>query len=519
MRGATAARMRRRAAAVMTVAMACVVLPSVPLAAAVRYETSVTMYSDGEWVGGGAQRFYYPGNGSVSVSGSRAGIWVGVSGGAPPASFGMEFTPPSGKLLDTGLYTGAERSSFREAGRPGIDISGDGRGCNTITGRFDIKELVTRDGKIQRLWLTYEQHCEGGIDALFGEVRYRMPTTSTGIRMGAQGIWWPNAEVRAPVTVAPVTVMGGGTAATVKSATITGLHKGDFSKRVDDCTGVRLRSGDLCQIWIRVTPTAPGPRVATLVVEDSTGARRRVSLDIFVEGGRTRLYMESDDGDYIGGGGTYTYTPRNASIGVGGNRQYVSGGLDGSDGSWWYFTFAAPDGDILAPGVTYKASRYPFNGTGAGMDVSGEGRGCNQLSGTFTVKHAAYWQDGTLKSFKVNFEQHCEHATPALRGTLEYRLPVGDVTPPGAVSGVTLSRDGSSAEVRWTNPSSDYAATIVRYVQGGGVAALANSARSAQAGAARSATIKGLRAGRPLVVWIYAIDAAGNVSRVRTIRG
>ena len=519
MRG-RAGRIWRRVTPVVVAVLALAAAPLPTASAAVRYETSVTMYTDGEYIGGGSQRFYYPGNGSVVVGGNRTGIGVGVSGGAPSASFSMEFTPPSGKLLDTGLYSGAERSAFREAGRPGIDIHGDGRGCNEITGRFDIKDLAVADGKIQRLWLTYEQHCEGGINALFGEVRYRMPSSATGVRMGAQAIWWPDDQVRAPVTVAPVTVIGGSTAATVKSATITGLHRGDFTKRVDECTGVRLGSGDLCQIWIRVTPTAPGPRVATLVIEDSTGARRRVSLDIFIEGGRTRLYMQSDTGDYIGQGATYSYTPRNASIGVGGNRQYVGGGLDGSDGSWWYFSFAAPDGDILAPGVTYKASRYPFHGTGGGMDISGEGRGCNELSGKFTVKHASYWQDGTLRSFAASFEQHCEHATPALRGVVEYRLPVGDVTPPAAVSGVSLVRDGSTARVRWTNPaSSDYAATIVRYVQGGGLAGAVNSGRPALAGAATSATIHGLGAARPLVVRIYALDAAGNVSTVRTVRG
>ena len=511
---------QRRTSVFVAIVLICAGLSAAaPAAAATRTETSVTMYTDGEWVGGSAQRFYYPGNGSVTVSGNRTGIHVGVSGGAPSASFGMEFTPPSGTLLSTGLYTGAERSAFREAGRPGIDISGDGRGCNTITGQFDIKDMAVVDGKIVRLWLTYQQHCEGGIDALFGEVRYRIPITAPGVQMGAQSIWWPSADVNAPVTVVPVTVIGRGSDVTVKSATITGLHSGDFTKRVDDCTGVTLAAGELCQIWIRVTPRVAGPRVASLWITDSTGARRRVMLDIFVRGGRTRLYMKGEPGDYIVGDNTYTYTPANASIGAYGNRKYVGGGLDGSDGSWWYFDFEAPDGDILAPGATYNATRYPFNGTGAGMDVSGDGRGCNQLSGTFTVRHAAYWGDGTLRSFAVDFEQHCEHATAALRGTFEYRLPVGDVTAPAGVSGLTIARDGRRATVRWTNPAAaDYAATIVRYVQGGGVAASPNSGRLAAAGAVTSTTLSGLRTG-PVTVWVYAIDAAGNVSRVARVRG
>jgi hypothetical protein len=67
------------------------------------------------------------------------------------------------------VYVGAQRAPFREAGRPGIEISGDGRGCNTISGSFEVRELVVAaDGSVQRAWIMYEQHCEGGTAALFG---------------------------------------------------------------------------------------------------------------------------------------------------------------------------------------------------------------------------------------------------------------------------------------------------------------------------------------------------------------
>jgi hypothetical protein len=106
----------------------------------------------------------------------------------------------------------------------------------------------------------------------------------------------------------------------------------------------------------------------------------------------------------------------------------VSFGIDGANGDWWYGDFVPEQGDILAAGSTYEATRYPFNGSGAGMDVSGEGRGCNQLSGTFTVTEATFDEDGRLRTFGTSFEQHCEHMTPALRGTFEFRA--GDTTPP-----------------------------------------------------------------------------------------
>jgi hypothetical protein len=55
-----------------------------------------------------------------------------------------------------------------------MDVSGSGRGCNTLTGRFEILELVrTPSGGIERCAVDFEQHCEGGVAALHGALRYR----------------------------------------------------------------------------------------------------------------------------------------------------------------------------------------------------------------------------------------------------------------------------------------------------------------------------------------------------------
>ena len=86
-----------------------------------------------------------------------------------------------------------------------------------------------------------------------------------------------------------------------------------------------------------------------------------------------------------------------------------------------------------APGTTFDATRYPFNGNGAGMDWSGNGRGCNTITGTFTVKRISVSLDGTtMKYVSLDFEQHCEGGTPALYGKIRYRLPGADTTPPAS---------------------------------------------------------------------------------------
>src|SRR5439155_22233262 len=112
-----------------------------------------------------------------------------------------------------------------------------------------------------------------------------------------------------------------------------------------------------------------------------------------------------------------------------GSHGLVGFWVDGWGGSWWSADFVPGQGDIIVAGSSYpNAHRYPFNGTGPGLDISGNGRGCNTLNGSFTVTWTDFAADGRLRSFGVTFEQHCEGATPALRGTFEFRA--GDNTPP-----------------------------------------------------------------------------------------
>jgi hypothetical protein len=53
---------------------------------------------------------------------------------------------------------------------PGLDVSGDGRGCNQSMGRFLIAELVAANGAIQRLHAVVEQHCDYQSPSLIGDI-------------------------------------------------------------------------------------------------------------------------------------------------------------------------------------------------------------------------------------------------------------------------------------------------------------------------------------------------------------
>lgn len=84
----------------------------------------------------------------------------------------LDFAGPNGQLLQPGPYENATRFPFQSPTGPGLSVYGDGRGCNTLTGRFDIIEVVySSSGEVIRFAADFEQYCEGGTPALFGSVR------------------------------------------------------------------------------------------------------------------------------------------------------------------------------------------------------------------------------------------------------------------------------------------------------------------------------------------------------------
>ncbi len=61
----------------------------------------------------------------------------------PPGSFWfLHLAAPAGQELLPGVYEGATRWPFQDPSTPGLDFSGDGRGCNTLTGRFPGMALM-----------------------------------------------------------------------------------------------------------------------------------------------------------------------------------------------------------------------------------------------------------------------------------------------------------------------------------------------------------------------------------------
>ncbi len=136
------------------------------------------------------------------------------------------------------------------------------------------------------------------------------------------------------------------------------------------------------------------------------------------------LRMTSDPGDSIGLGQSYSFSFPDREVFSSASASHdavefsLSPTFPNGQLSFWSLRFDAPDGTPLAPG-TYANARSVFDDPNApGLGVGGDGRGCNEATGSFTVHEAAFTPAGGVVRFHASFEQHCEGREPALRGEL-----------------------------------------------------------------------------------------------------
>ena len=81
---------------------------------------------------------------------------------------------PEGEPLHVGTYEGVKgRGTSRT--EAGMDFSGTGSACNSLTGRFVIDELMVgasngNQTNIDRLHITFEQRCDTASAPIRGEI-------------------------------------------------------------------------------------------------------------------------------------------------------------------------------------------------------------------------------------------------------------------------------------------------------------------------------------------------------------
>lgn len=163
------------------------------------------------------------------------------------------------------------------------------------------------------------------------------------------------------------------------------------------------------RMWV-VGATALGIVVAGLV---STGGPAGAA-----ETGHTSWQMRSIPSDYVAGNRDYSYTPANATFSASGTASFVNVGVDAD--AWWSGRFAAPEGEAFVEGQTYSGAER-FAGVGhAGIDVGGDGRGCNETLGSFTVHQYVIGAGDQIEKLSISFVQQCEKTGPPLYGWITY---------------------------------------------------------------------------------------------------
>ncbi|MBW3664468.1 MAG: cell wall-binding repeat-containing protein [Actinobacteria bacterium] len=141
------------------------------------------------------------------------------------------------------------------------------------------------------------------------------------------------------------------------------------------------------------------------------------------EGAATFVHLESEPGDSIGVGGTYSYRTSDAELRVTGTGTNLSISVGGDER--WNGTFAGksqPSAASLEPGLYDELQGTPgHNGKLGGLRWSGEGRYCAAVYGWFAVEHVTYDAIGLIHTLRLRFEQRCDDpGAPTLRGLIVY---------------------------------------------------------------------------------------------------
>ena len=150
-----------------------VLTQAMPAAAQV---TSLSMTSDsGDYIGQGQTYLYTPTDGTFNAQ-------VGINNNSVSIFFNtptfdhfwfLDFAAPNGAPVTPGTYLNATRYPFQETSVPGLAVGGDGRGCNMLTGSFQVLQAVYGPANtLVAFEAIFEQHCEGFAPALRGQIRY-----------------------------------------------------------------------------------------------------------------------------------------------------------------------------------------------------------------------------------------------------------------------------------------------------------------------------------------------------------
>lgn len=429
-------------------------------AAAATPQTFLTLMSQpGDYIGQGITQTFTPADGTFILSNSSDTASITFHNSDYSQFWTLYFGTPTTVKFGRGEFDKATRTAFRSPTSPGIDVGGDGRGCNTDTGRFLVSDFaLNADGTIARLAIDFEQHCESITPALFGSFRYNSTVTAVP-RLGIAGTYALKGNAGtsdASVTVALCLPSSGTVQVNYTTINGTGVEGTDYISSNGNVTFQPGVTAQTITIPIVGDVLARGNKIFKVQLSTASGAPITVaSANVLIRDpniAQTVLAMSSQPGDYIGQGLQYLITLSDANFLLLSAPSPNQVTFEVNNGQGWAADFAGPNSGVrLGKGDYENAQRYPFQPAGTpGLSIYGDGRGCNTLTGNFQVLQAGYNTSNVLQSFSANFEQHCEGGTPALFGWLRYhtklqQFSVTDAVISGSNATFTVTLNPASA--------------------------------------------------------------------------
>jgi len=140
------------------------------------FVTSLSMTSDpGDYIGEGLKYDFDQLEGSYSAY-RNPFHGVTVEYRSDGQRWNLDFVAPGLAPLGKGMYANIESYPWQDSDRPGMRVTGNGNGeGNFLTGWFEVKEVIYGiNGEVVSFWATFEQHREGVLPALRGEVRFNV---------------------------------------------------------------------------------------------------------------------------------------------------------------------------------------------------------------------------------------------------------------------------------------------------------------------------------------------------------
>ncbi|MDQ1743045.1 MAG: hypothetical protein QOE23_1384 [Pseudonocardiales bacterium] len=361
---------------------------------------------------------------------------IAMGGGTANRSFSLDLQAPNGETFSTGTYYGDDVDGVR-----GYGTLGEGsQSCSNV--RFTIVDIASSGTAITRLDVRFQTTCgytSNDNAIIFGELQLGEPSASPYVVTGARSFSWPHVPVgtRSPALLPLWFRNTATTGLAAGSASWSGADGGDFPVVSDGCSGRTLAPHASCSVVLAFAPRAAGTRSATLTVPIGG---RNIATVVAGTGpaGRTLLRINSQPGDYVGGGKSYLITDAQARMQVATQGPGSFHASTQNAGAAWEVRIDDGSGGPLTVGT------HPATGDGSNgfrFLVTGEGRGCASSTATVTIKQVGFDADHAPIAFDATFTQTCRFSTGAsLTGEIAYRA----TTTPVAATGPFILHSGQS---------------------------------------------------------------------------